>query len=97
MAGEDLVELKFRLYDGTDIGPNKYAPATTVSTLKESILAQWPSGNTTNLSPSLMFCQDKLYRPVHHKKTWIMHVPVKPESIKPATHVYFHRYVSCRC
>ncbi|KAL3687521.1 hypothetical protein R1sor_013830 [Riccia sorocarpa] len=43
MAGEDLVELKFRLYDGTDIGPSKYAPATTVATLKESILAQWPS------------------------------------------------------
>jgi hypothetical protein len=45
MAGDDLVELKFRLYDGTDIGPNNYAPATTVGTLKESILAQWPSGN----------------------------------------------------
>ncbi|CAM6094043.1 unnamed protein product [Calypogeia fissa] len=43
MAGDDLVELKFRLYDGTDIGPNNYAPATTVATLKESILSQWPS------------------------------------------------------
>lgn len=42
MAGEELLELKFRLYDGTDIGPNKYAPTTTVGTLKESILAQWP-------------------------------------------------------
>lgn len=45
MAGDDLVELKFRLYDGTDIGPNNYPPATTVANLKESILAQWPSGN----------------------------------------------------
>eukprot|EP00249_Psilotum_nudum_P013889 c24572_g1_i1 orf=377-730(+) len=42
MATDELLELKFRLYDGTDIGPNKYDSATAVSTLKESILAQWP-------------------------------------------------------
>ncbi|XP_021285219.1 membrane-anchored ubiquitin-fold protein 6 isoform X1 [Herrania umbratica] len=42
MAGEDLVELKFRLADGSDIGPSKYSPATTVASLKEKILAQWP-------------------------------------------------------
>ncbi|KAE8728298.1 Membrane-anchored ubiquitin-fold protein 5 [Hibiscus syriacus] len=42
MAGEDLVELKFRLADGTDIGPSKYSPDTTVASLKEKILAQWP-------------------------------------------------------
>ncbi|KAF8411523.1 hypothetical protein HHK36_004075 [Tetracentron sinense] len=40
MAGE--IELKFRLSDGSDIGPNKYSPATTVGSLKEIILAQWP-------------------------------------------------------
>ncbi|KAB2023823.1 hypothetical protein ERO13_D06G040300v2 [Gossypium hirsutum] len=42
MAGEDLVELKFRLADGTDIGPTKYTPDTTIASLKEKILAQWP-------------------------------------------------------
>ncbi|XP_043707631.1 membrane-anchored ubiquitin-fold protein 3-like isoform X2 [Telopea speciosissima] len=42
MAKEELIELKFRLFDGTDIGPNKYSPSTTVGTLKELILAQWP-------------------------------------------------------
>ncbi|KAK9270963.1 hypothetical protein L1049_026551 [Liquidambar formosana] len=42
MAGEELVELKFRLFDGTDIGPSKYSPATTVGSLKEKILTQWP-------------------------------------------------------
>ncbi|XP_065847639.1 membrane-anchored ubiquitin-fold protein 3-like [Euphorbia lathyris] len=42
MAGENLFELKFRLADGTDIGPSKYSPATTVTTLKEKIIAQWP-------------------------------------------------------
>lgn len=41
MAAE-LLELKFRLYDGTDIGPNMYALTTTISSLKESIISQWP-------------------------------------------------------
>ncbi|RWV80371.1 hypothetical protein GW17_00058370 [Ensete ventricosum] len=47
MAGEDLIELKFRLFDGTDIGPNKYDPSTTVASLKEAILARWPQGETS--------------------------------------------------
>ncbi|URE01307.1 hypothetical protein MUK42_19427 [Musa troglodytarum] len=42
MAKEDLIELKFRLSDGTDIGPNKYDPSTTVASLKEFILDRWP-------------------------------------------------------
>ncbi|KAJ6801214.1 membrane-anchored ubiquitin-fold protein 3-like [Iris pallida] len=42
MAGDDLVEVKFRLFDGTDIGPNKYDPSTTVGSLKEAILSRWP-------------------------------------------------------
>ncbi|KAL4298121.1 hypothetical protein GQ457_12G014950 [Hibiscus cannabinus] len=44
MAGEHLVELKFRLADVTDIGPNKYGPDTTVASPKEKILAHWPRG-----------------------------------------------------
>ncbi|KAK1292811.1 Membrane-anchored ubiquitin-fold protein 1 [Acorus calamus] len=39
---QEQLEIKFRLHDGSDIGPSKYSPATTVATLKESILAQWP-------------------------------------------------------
>ncbi|KAA8522523.1 hypothetical protein F0562_013116 [Nyssa sinensis] len=42
MEGEELIELKFRLADGTDIGPSKYSPNTTVGSLKEKILAHWP-------------------------------------------------------
>jgi len=42
MPDEDLVELKFRLYDGTDIGPFRYSPASTVATLKERVVAEWP-------------------------------------------------------
>lgn len=44
MAAEDLIELKFRLFDGTDIGPNKYYPTTSVGSLKEVIVSQWPQG-----------------------------------------------------
>ncbi|KAK1309519.1 Membrane-anchored ubiquitin-fold protein 3 [Acorus calamus] len=42
MAKEDLIEVKFRLFDGTDIGPNKYDPSTTIGSLKEIIVARWP-------------------------------------------------------
>ncbi|XP_020222232.1 membrane-anchored ubiquitin-fold protein 2 isoform X1 [Cajanus cajan] len=46
MAGsQDQLEIKFRLSDGTDIGPKSYAAATSIATLKESILAQWPKDN----------------------------------------------------
>ncbi|CAL9215865.1 ubiquitin family protein [Arabidopsis lyrata subsp. lyrata] len=43
MAGEeDWIELKFRLADGTDIGPSKYNQSMTVSSLKEKLISQWP-------------------------------------------------------
>ncbi|KAJ0972528.1 hypothetical protein J5N97_020490 [Dioscorea zingiberensis] len=42
MPDEDLVELKFRLYDGTDIGPIGYSSASTVAMLKERIISEWP-------------------------------------------------------
>ncbi|XP_006650211.1 membrane-anchored ubiquitin-fold protein 1 [Oryza brachyantha] len=43
MSGvQEQFEIKFRLPDGTDIGPKKYPAASSVATLKESIIAQWP-------------------------------------------------------
>ncbi|GAA0154376.1 ubiquitin-protein ligase [Lithospermum erythrorhizon] len=42
MPEEELVELKFRLYDGSDIGPFRYSPASTIAMLKERIVAEWP-------------------------------------------------------
>lgn len=44
MSGDELVELKFRLADGSDIGPSKYNSGATVTSLKEKIIAQWPKG-----------------------------------------------------
>ncbi|XP_022156522.1 membrane-anchored ubiquitin-fold protein 4-like [Momordica charantia] len=42
MPDEDLIELKFRLYDGSDIGPFRYSPTSTIAMVKERILAEWP-------------------------------------------------------
>ncbi|XP_042379268.1 membrane-anchored ubiquitin-fold protein 4-like isoform X2 [Zingiber officinale] len=42
MPEEDLVELNFRLYDGSDIGPIRYAASSTVAMLKERIISEWP-------------------------------------------------------
>ncbi|KAL4565971.1 hypothetical protein LXL04_030079 [Taraxacum kok-saghyz] len=45
MAAEELIEVKFRLADGSDIGPSKYSSVTTVGSLKEKIISQWPKEN----------------------------------------------------
>ncbi|XP_022928244.1 membrane-anchored ubiquitin-fold protein 4-like [Cucurbita moschata] len=42
MPDEDLIELKFRLYDGSDIGPYRYSPTSTIAVVKEKIVADWP-------------------------------------------------------
>ncbi|KAL2523055.1 Membrane-anchored ubiquitin-fold protein 2 [Forsythia ovata] len=43
MSGaQDQMEIKFRLIDGSDIGPKFFPAATSVATLKENIIAQWP-------------------------------------------------------
>ncbi|KAF8394522.1 hypothetical protein HHK36_020732 [Tetracentron sinense] len=43
---EECFELKFRVYDGTDIGHSSYASSITVATLKERLLAEWPQDKT---------------------------------------------------
>ncbi|CAA2982808.1 membrane-anchored ubiquitin-fold 4 [Olea europaea subsp. europaea] len=42
MPEEDLAEIKFRLYDGSDIGPFRYSPAATIAMLKERVVTEWP-------------------------------------------------------
>ncbi|XP_010550022.1 PREDICTED: membrane-anchored ubiquitin-fold protein 1 [Tarenaya hassleriana] len=39
---QDQLEIKFRLIDGSDIGPKAFPVATTVATLKETVITQWP-------------------------------------------------------
>lgn len=42
-GGEEL-ELKFRIFDGTDIGHGSYSLSITVATLKQKLLSEWPQG-----------------------------------------------------
>jgi|UniRef100_A0A2N9HGS6 hypothetical protein len=44
MPEEELVELKFRIFDGSDIGPFSYSPTSTVAMVKERIVTEWPKG-----------------------------------------------------
>jgi len=46
MPEEDLVDIKFRLYDGSDMGPFRYSSASTVDMLKQRIVSDWPKGKT---------------------------------------------------
>lgn len=41
---EDVVDIKFRLGDGSDLGPFKYNSSITVAMLKERIISDWPKG-----------------------------------------------------
>nr|KAJ0208857.1 hypothetical protein LSAT_V11C400222240 [Lactuca sativa] len=40
----DSLEIKFLLIDGSVIGPSSFPIATSVASLKESIISQWPEG-----------------------------------------------------
>uniref|UniRef100_A0A5B6YKF9 Membrane-anchored ubiquitin-fold protein n=1 Tax=Davidia involucrata TaxID=16924 RepID=A0A5B6YKF9_DAVIN len=40
--GEEHIELKFRIYDGTDIGHSTYASSATVATIKQRLVSEWP-------------------------------------------------------
>ncbi|AQL06105.1 Ubiquitin-fusion protein [Zea mays] len=59
MSGvQEQFEIKFRLPDGIDIGPRRFPPASTVATLKETIIAQWPKGESPHC-PYCSFSTDK--------------------------------------
>lgn len=42
--GLEQLKLKFRIFDGTDIGHGSYSPSVTVATLKQRLLSEWPQG-----------------------------------------------------
>ncbi|XP_010241622.1 PREDICTED: membrane-anchored ubiquitin-fold protein 3-like [Nelumbo nucifera] len=45
-GGDERVELKFRIFDGTDISHSTYASSTTIATLKDRLVAEWPQDKT---------------------------------------------------
>ncbi|CAH2078023.1 unnamed protein product [Thlaspi arvense] len=46
MPEEESIDIKFRLYDGSDIGPFRYSSASTVDFLKQRVVSDWPKGKT---------------------------------------------------
>lgn len=44
--GSEEVELKFRIFDGTDICHGSYAPSTTVVAVKQKLVSEWPQGKS---------------------------------------------------
>jgi hypothetical protein len=43
--------LRFRLFDGTDLGPMPFPLATTVGAVKEAIVQQWPAARAPTTRP----------------------------------------------
>ncbi|KAJ8772459.1 hypothetical protein K2173_027636 [Erythroxylum novogranatense] len=100
MPEEDLVDIKFRLYDGSDIGPFRYLSASTVDMLKQRIVSDWPKGKTINpkaVNEIKLICSGKI---LDNNKTVgqcrtpfgeaaggiiIMHVVVQPSPTKTKT------------
>ncbi|VFQ80013.1 unnamed protein product [Cuscuta campestris] len=41
-----MIKIKFRLNDGSDIGPADYEDQLTVESLKEKVIAGWPKGKS---------------------------------------------------
>lgn len=39
---EDSIEIKFRIFDGTDIAHSTYASSTTIAALKQRLVVDWP-------------------------------------------------------
>ncbi|KAL9241798.1 hypothetical protein vseg_015864 [Gypsophila vaccaria] len=46
---EEVVEVKFRLHDGSEMGPFRYPVAANVAQLKDRVVAEWPQD--TKLAP----------------------------------------------
>ncbi|XP_057782407.1 membrane-anchored ubiquitin-fold protein 3-like [Salvia miltiorrhiza] len=40
--GSESLQLKFRIFDGTDIGHGTYFSSITAATLKQKLLSEWP-------------------------------------------------------
>ncbi|KAG0449157.1 hypothetical protein HPP92_027458 [Vanilla planifolia] len=96
---QEQLEIRFRLPDGSDIGPKQYTAATTVSTLKECILAEWPKeleNSPKTINDLKLINAGKI---LENNKTLAecksaicdlpsvitMHVVVKPPSLERAT------------
>ncbi|KAB2056069.1 hypothetical protein E1A91_A11G081100v1 [Gossypium mustelinum] len=92
---QDQLEIKFRLTDGSDIGPKTFSAATSVATLKESVLAQWPKGKILENNKTLGECQNHLCDIPGGLTT--MHVVVQPPSEKEKKTTNQAKQSKCVC
>nr|XP_043636824.1 membrane-anchored ubiquitin-fold protein 3-like [Erigeron canadensis] len=44
--GSEYIELKFRIYDGTDICHCSYVSSSTILSLKQKLVSEWPQGKS---------------------------------------------------
>ena len=51
-AAAGVAQIRFRLIDGTDIGPKSFPLTTLVSAVKEAVLADWPHKEARWQKPS---------------------------------------------
>lgn len=42
--GNETLELKFRIFDGTDIGHGMYSSSITTAAIIQRLLSEWPQG-----------------------------------------------------
>ncbi|GAY56287.1 hypothetical protein CUMW_170710 [Citrus unshiu] len=63
MPDEELIDIKFRLYDGSDIGPFRYSSASTVDMLKQRIVSDWPKDECAKLVNPASNCEGAKYTP----------------------------------
>lgn len=58
-AIEQQLELRFRIFDGTDIGQGHYPLSTNIDTIKKRLLSEWPQGCASSLNLDINYCDKK--------------------------------------
>lgn len=52
----ETLELRFRIFDGTDIGHGTYPSSVTTAALKQRLLSVWPQGLILPLCLCICVC-----------------------------------------
>lgn len=66
MPEEESIDIKFRLYDGSDIGPFRYSAASTVDFLKQRVVSDWPKGLFMDFEVFSLFRDRCYFSPIYN-------------------------------
>ncbi|XP_041995431.1 membrane-anchored ubiquitin-fold protein 3-like [Salvia splendens] len=98
--GVEQLELKFRIFDGTDIGHGSYSSSITVATLKQRLLSEWPQDKSVVpksvndmkiihagkvLENAKTVAESRAHVGDHPSGVITMHVVVQPAVVKKKT------------